>query len=152
MSWTRSPALHGGEYLAELRDWPVGIVSEVVIFVRESAEEVGHGLATGRVVEFPVETLRFLRVPTLHPHFKRAVVRADRILFVERDVAHDIALENAVIFREAKAERILRRVVDVHSVKRVELGNKRVLGIHAEGTLLSIAPGPSKPMRGKPPV
>ena len=74
---TGSPALHRCKNLSELRHGPVGILSEIVVLVSEGAEEVGHGLPAGGVVEFPIKTLRFLRVPAFHPYFKRAVVRAD---------------------------------------------------------------------------
>ena len=57
---------------------------------------------------------------------------ADRVLFVERDVAHYVALENTVVLGKAKPERVRGRIVNVHSIEDLELGSKGVFRINAE--------------------
>ena len=98
-------------------------------------EEIGHRLASGRVIEFPVVTLRLLCVPTFETHFERTVVRSKRILFVQRDVAHNVSFENAVVLRKTKTERVRARIVEIYSVEDLELGSERIFRIYCKGNV-----------------
>src|SRR5439155_4040290 len=69
---TRPRCLHSSQYLLEIRDWPVGIVSEIVVVIPEIAQKIAGRLAACPVVKFSVVTLGFRGIPAFEAHLKRA--------------------------------------------------------------------------------
>src|SRR5581483_1464580 len=104
----------------------------------EVVQELAHELASRPVEIFAVEQGMFGRVPAFKSHFERAGVPSDRVLLVERNVAHHIPLENAVLFCRGVAEPILSGIVDVDAVENREFRDERILSINPKNDAAKI--------------
>ncbi len=76
-------------------------------------------------------------------------MRAHRVLFVQRNIANEVALKNAVVFIVGKAQLVLAGIVDIHSVQDGKLGNEGVFCVDRERHAVVARAGAAKAAKCK---